>query len=143
MLGNWQFSTIAGYRTGNHYSVLGGTDASATGIKQDRADIVGDPNSGTCPNGWTVGSVGCAFNTSAFIANPAGTFGTSGRNIITGPGFLTLNAGISRQFKVREGQSLMLRFEAFNVLNHPNFANPNNSCCPFSEIQRVSHGPRA
>lgn len=124
---DWQFSSILGYRTGNHFSILGGTDASLTGIKQDRVDLVGDPTSGACPNGAAVGSVGCWFNTSAVATNATGTFGTSGRNIIEGPGFLTFNAGVSRQFKVRESQSLMLRFEAFNVLNHPNFANPSNS----------------
>ncbi len=124
---DWRFSSIIGYRTGSHYSVLGGTDGSLTGIKQDRADIVGDPFHGTCPNGFSVGSIGCGFNTSAFVVDPAGTFGTSGRNILTGPGSFQLDAGVSRQFRVREGQSLMFRFEVFNLLNHPNFANPNNS----------------
>ena len=127
LFGNWQLSNILGYRTGNHFSILGGTDNSLTGIKQDRVDLVGDPLSGTCPNGVAVGSVSCWFNTNAVAVNPAGTFGTSGRNIIEGPGFLTFNTGISRQFTVREGQSLMMRFEAFNLLNHPNFANPSNS----------------
>lgn len=126
-INNWLLSPIVSYRTGNHFSVLGGTDASVTGIKQDRTDIVGDPNSGSCPNGAAVGTVSCWFNTSAFVVNAAGTFGTSGRNIIEGPGFLTFNAEITRQFKIREGQNLQLRFEAFNLLNHPNFANPSNS----------------
>jgi hypothetical protein len=44
--------------------------------------------------------------------------------MLVGPGFLTFNTGVSRQFKVRESQSLMLRGEAFNLLNHPNYANP-------------------
>jgi hypothetical protein len=44
--------------------------------------------------------------------------------MLEGPGFLTFNTGVSRQFKVRESQSLMLRGEAFNLLNHPNYANP-------------------
>jgi hypothetical protein len=123
-LSDWQLSTILGYRTGNHFSVLGGTDSSLTGIKQDRADLVGDPNSGTCPNGASVGSVTCWFNTSAFINALPGAFGSSSRNMLEGPGFMTFNTGVSRQFKIREGQSLMLRGEAFNLLNHPNFANP-------------------
>jgi hypothetical protein len=124
LLSDWQLSTILGYRTGNHFSVLGGTDSSLTGIKQDRADLVGDPNSGTCPNGAAVGSATCWFNTSAFVNGAAGTFGNSSRNMLEGPGFMTFNTGVSRQFKIREGQSLMLRGEAFNLLNHPNLANP-------------------
>lgn len=124
LFSSWQLSNILGYRTGNHFSVLGGTDSSLTGIKQDRADIIGDPNSGSCPNGAPVGSSTCWFNTGAFVNAAAGNFGTSSRNSLEGPGFLTFNTGLSRQFKVREGQSLMLRGEAFNLLNHPNFANP-------------------
>jgi hypothetical protein len=124
IVGDWQFSTILGYRTGNHFSVLGGTDSSATGIKQDRANLIGDPNSGNCPNGAPVGTATCWFNISAFTNGAAGTFGTVGRNTIEGPGFLTFNAGLGRTFKIREGQSLLLRGEVFNLLNHPNFANP-------------------
>jgi len=124
LFSDWQLSNILGYRTGNHFSVLGGTDSSLTGIKQDRTNLIGDPNSGTCPNGAPVGSVTCWFNTSAFVNGAAGTFGTSSRNMLEGPGFLTFNTGLSRQFKVRESQSLMMRGEVFNLLNHPNFANP-------------------
>lgn len=127
LFSDWQLSTILGYRTGNHFSILGGTDNSLTGIKQDRVDLVGDPNSGNCPNGSPVGSVSCWFNTGAVAVNATGTFGNSGRNIVEGPGFLTFNERISRQLKLRERQSLTLGFEAFNVLNHPNFANPSNS----------------
>jgi len=145
ILSNWQLSTILGYRTGNHFSVLGGTDNSFTGIKQDRADLVGDPFNGTCSNGATVGSSTCWFNTSAFATNAAGTFGTSSRNMIEGPGFLTFNTGLSRQFKIREGQNLMLRGEAFNLLNHPNFANPSNSnpsSNQFGQITSTLGSPR-
>ncbi|HZD95141.1 MAG TPA: TonB-dependent receptor, partial [Candidatus Sulfotelmatobacter sp.] len=80
-LSDWQLSTIMGYRTGNHFSALTGTDTSLTGIKQDRADLVGDPTSGSCSlaGGGTapVGSPLCWFNTSAFVTGAAGTFGTS------------------------------------------------------------------
>lgn len=124
LFSDWQLSNILGYRTGNHFSALGGTDSSLTGIKQDRADLIGDPNSGTCPNGAAVGSATCWFNTSAFTNAVPGQFGNSTRNMLVGPGFLTFNTGVSRQFKVRESQSLMLRGEAFNLLNHPNYANP-------------------
>src|SRR6266700_1492245 len=150
-MNDWQLSTIIGYHTGSHYSIMGGTDGALTGIKQDRADIVGNPFSGTCSNGYSVGSIGCAFNNTAFVVNAPGTFGTSGRNTITGPGFTSFDAGISRQFRVREGQSLMVRFEAFNLLNHPNFANPgaagssgnsNPSSTAFGTITALSGPPR-
>jgi len=84
ILGNWQLSTIVSYRSGNHFSALGGTDSSLTGIKQDRADLIADPKFGSCPGGQ-VGSSTCFFNTSAFTNAAAGSFGNSGRNMLVGP----------------------------------------------------------
>lgn len=138
LLNDWQLSTIIGYRTGNHFSALGGTDASLTGIKQDRADIVGDPTTGSCSNGAPVGTPTCWFNTGAFLTNATGTFGTSGRNILEGPGYLTLNAGMSRKFNITERHSITLRGEAFNLLNHPNLANPSNSNPSSSQFGQIT-----
>jgi hypothetical protein len=144
----WQLSSIVSYRTGNHFSALGGTDSSLTGIKQDRADIVGNPNSGSClVNGVqvAVGTPSCWFNTSAFVNAAAGNFGTSSRNSLEGPGFLTFNTGVSRQFKIREGQNLMMRGEVFNLLNHPNFADPvatNAGSAQFGKIISTLGSPR-
>ncbi|HZD95960.1 MAG TPA: hypothetical protein VE133_16990, partial [Candidatus Sulfotelmatobacter sp.] len=62
-----------------------------------------------------------------------------------GPGFLTFNTGLSRQFKTREGQKLMLRGEVFNLLNHPNFANPvasNPTSKQFGQIITTLGSPR-
>jgi hypothetical protein len=145
LTGNWQLSPIIAYRTGNHFSALGGTDASLTGIKQDRADQVGDPSTGSCTDGWSAGSIGCWFNNGAFTTNATGTFGNSTRNMLTGPGLFTFNLALSREFKVRERQSLTLRGEAFNVFNHPNFGNPNNSnpsSNGFGQITSLNGGPR-
>jgi hypothetical protein len=90
---------------------------------------VGDPFSGTCPNGAPVGSRDCWFNTTAFSApaTPNGTYGDVGRNTIPGPGAFTFDTGVSRKLRIREGKELALRFEAFNVLNHPVLANPTNA----------------
>jgi hypothetical protein len=66
------------------------------------------------------------FNTAAF-ANPAGgTFGNTGRNTLIGPGFTDVDFSIGKEFSlhVREGMKLEIRADAFNVFNHPNFANP-------------------
>lgn len=51
-------------------------------------------------------------------------FGTSGRNILDGPGTFTLNAGLSRRFKFPESAAVQFRAEAFNLTNHTNFNLP-------------------
>jgi Carboxypeptidase regulatory-like domain/TonB dependent receptor len=144
--GNWQLSGIVSYQTGFWFSALSGVDNSLTGIKQDRANLVAgqNPLSGTCPDGSSAGSIGCWFNTNAFVTNPLGTFGTVGRNTLTGPNFFNMDMGLGRTFKTREGQNLLLRLEAFNILNHPNFALPNNnqSSNTFGQITSTVGNPR-
>jgi hypothetical protein len=144
--GNWQFSGIVSYQTGFWFSAASGNDNSLTGIKQDRADLVPgqDPAVGTCADGSSAGSIGCWFNTAAFAQNPLGTFGTSSRNMLTGPHFFNMDMGLGRTFKIREGQSLLVRGEAFNILNHPNFALPNNnqSSGAFGQITSTVGTPR-
>ncbi|HEY6274431.1 MAG TPA: TonB-dependent receptor [Terriglobales bacterium] len=60
------------------------------------------------------------FNVNAFIA-PAGPFGDAGRNIIIGPGTISVNMALSKTIQIREMQSLELRLTANNVFNHANF----------------------
>jgi trimeric autotransporter adhesin len=60
------------------------------------------------------------FNVNAFVA-PTGPFGDAGRNIIIGPGTISVNMAFSKTIQVKEMQSLELRLSANNVFNHPNF----------------------
>jgi hypothetical protein len=64
------------------------------------------------------------FDGSAFANGPAGVLGTTGRNIVRGPGVFTSNANISRYFSIKEKLRLQFTGEAFNLTNTPNFANP-------------------
>ncbi len=69
------------------------------------------------------------FDTKAFVPVPTGSYrvGTSGRNILDGPGYAQVNAALSRQFRLDERRSFQLRWELFNVTNHTNFLLPNTS----------------
>lgn len=84
----------------------------------------------------------CAFKNppqAATTANPAqnlidiataGTipFGPPGRVSVNGPGFNKLDMSLFKSFRIpfRES-SLQVRGDAFNLLNHPSFGNPNNN----------------
>jgi hypothetical protein len=70
------------------------------------------------------------FDGSAF-ANPAGgVLGSTGRDLLRGPGLFAMNASLSKIFSFKEGK---LRFqlvgEAFNLTNTVVFSNPNTTCC--------------
>jgi hypothetical protein len=53
-----------------------------------------------------------------------GTFGTMGRNIFTDSGFKNFDLSIAKNWHLGERVHAQFRAEFFNILNHPNFANP-------------------
>jgi hypothetical protein len=58
------------------------------------------------------------------LQNPMpGKRGTLGQRTIIGPGDWTLDGSLSKSFEITEGKSLQIRFDATNVLNHPNLGN--------------------
>jgi len=99
----------------------------------------GDPNTpGSCAasalaaDGGTPGaetlslnSFGCyAAGNSVMMAPPLGQFGNMGRNLFQDTGFKNFDFSIGKNFHFGERYRLQLRAEFFNILNHPNFANP-------------------
>ena len=52
--------------------------------------------------------------------NQFGTYGNFGRNNMKGPGVFQLDMALSRNFKFKEGQTIQLPAEAFNLPNHLN-----------------------
>jgi len=67
------------------------------------------------------------FDGSAFGPVTTARLGTSGRNILRGPGVFNTNINISRIFAIKERLKLQLLGEAFNATNTPSFANPGAS----------------
>jgi outer membrane receptor protein involved in Fe transport len=51
-------------------------------------------------------------------------FGSLGRNSLLGPHFRQFDFSIYKKTQLTERLNMELRFEGYNVLNHPNFANP-------------------
>jgi hypothetical protein len=47
-----------------------------------------------------------------------------GRNSLLGPNFRQLDFSIFKNTPITERLKMELRFEAYNLINHPNFANP-------------------
>jgi len=53
--------------------------------------------------------------------------GNLGRNSLRGFSLFQTDFGLARKFNLTERLSIQLRGEAFNIFNHPNFANPQSS----------------
>lgn len=73
---------------------------------------------------------GKSYNGAAFSIPPNGQNGDLGRNVLRGLGAWQIDFSLHREFRVSEGLSLQLRAEAFNIFNHPNFANPSDGDAP-------------
>ena len=68
---------------------------------------------------------GCyAQGGSIMLPPPLGQFGNMGRNMFQDSGFKNFDFSVAKNFHFREAMRLQFRAEFFNILNHPNFANP-------------------
>jgi hypothetical protein len=115
----WQIGSVASYATGRPYTVLAssGRDNSGQDKTYQRPDCNAAPiyNYGNPTQNYIT-------NAAAVFSKPAdGTIGTCGRNAFRGPYFVQWDANLNKITKITERLSIQLRWEVFNVLNHPNF----------------------
>jgi len=70
-------------------------------------------------------NLGCYVKGNSVLTPPAyGSLGTMGRNIFRDSGFKNLDFSVLKDWKFKERLNAQFRVEFFNLLNHPNFANP-------------------
>ena len=130
VLGGWEVAGIYTARSGSPYTPVVGSDVANTGVSGQRPMRTGTPVQPRTPACWFFDSnnKGCAAfaptATNAFVAAPAYSYGTSGRNILFGDGLVQLDATLKKVFQIHESLNTEFRLEAFNVANHPTFANP-------------------
>jgi hypothetical protein len=134
LLGGWQVSAVASIHSGLPFTpVLAFDNADVQSLlTAERPDLVGNPYTGTCPNGDRVGTPSCWFNPSAFAVPPAGQFGNAGRNILRGPAFAQFDAALHKDFAIADRGKITVGVEAYNLFNHPNFGVPSNTQSPLA-----------
>jgi hypothetical protein len=114
----WQVSGIVRIQSGNFLSVTSGVDGALTGSTAERANLI-------LPNPYAPAKNAAQYlNPAAFQAPATGTYGNLGIASIEGPGWVTIDMGLVRNFRIRESQALQLRGEAFNLPNHTRLDNP-------------------
>ena len=133
ILGNWQVNKSSTPALVAPYNVFyGGADINGTGnvtwAENERANLVGDPSSGSCPNGDKAGTPLCAFNTNAFAVPALGVYGNSGRDAFRAAPYWNLDMSIFRQFPFwGEGRRIEFRAEAFNLFNTTILGSPESN----------------
>lgn len=125
VLGGWQFNSIVSLGTGTPF------DITIDGV---RPDITGPLSIGSLhPVNGGLGRVWLSAPAGTFVdppKNASGQFirpGTLGRNHFYGPGYGTWDPSLFKNFSLTERVKMQFRAEAFNVLNHPQFVNPDSS----------------
>ena len=166
LLQGWQLNSILTLQTGQPWNVVDtGDDFSRTGEGSDRWDFFGNPADFTpSPSGpipffagasdpacvaradtpgllAALQSYGCyAKGNSVMIPPVAGTFGTMGGSIFRGPGLYAWDQSAVKSWRFGDHATAQLRAEFFNVLNHPNFANPYGVNATFFQVDPSAPG---
>jgi len=118
--GGWQVSGILLLRGGLPLTITQAQGVLSTGTGNRPNRICNGTLSHPTIDEW--------FDLSCFVppADNTGTYGNSGRGILRGPGSFNIDASIIKNTKIGPTNT-EIRIEAFNVLNHPQFANPNTT----------------
>lgn len=121
LLGGWQVNAIITAQTGIGNGVAYGNDTTNTGVGS-WPDMIANPvlpRSERSVNEW--------FNTAAFVAPPPGSFGNSPRLSFHNPGLTNVDFMVGKNFSVWNEINAVFRAEFFNIFNHTNFSDVDNS----------------
>jgi hypothetical protein len=144
LLGGFTFGVIYRIQSGNvETPFIGGADFNGDRNTFNDRPTVGNPNApidsvafsnafnGTnSPTGFSdFNGNDIDPNNARFLVDPANRTNIAGRNILRSPNVQRLDMTLSRDFKLPftpwESDRLQIRFEFFNVLNHPSFTYDN------------------
>jgi hypothetical protein len=142
LLGGWNLNSIFQFHTGLPITPYDGAGQSLQGTRSlERPNRIcnGKTNASGPDDTW--------MDINCFQHAPAGQFGDSGVGIVYGPKYWNWDLGLSKDFYFDDKRYLTLRIEAFNVLNHPNFAIQAGSAdisnpTTFGRVQNTFSAPR-
>lgn len=126
VFGGWQLAGFGILQSGFPLTVNNGAfpagDYNADGTAFDRpnAPAASIPRTGYSRRQFLSG----IFPASAFPIPTRGTNGNLGRNTFRGPGYVEIDATLSKTFRLTERLQFQLRGDAFNLLNRVNLNGP-------------------
>ncbi|HXB21571.1 MAG TPA: TonB-dependent receptor, partial [Candidatus Solibacter sp.] len=125
----WSMDGVLALSAGQPFNVnyLFEGDFNHSGEFFGRPDLVGNPFVGTRGAGQFLNLA--AFRvpcTTDALGNCTGNqhFGNLGRNAFVGPSYKNFDFSLVKNNKLTERMKMQLRVDVFNLLNHPNLANP-------------------
>ena len=130
-LGGWSVSGIVTLQSGQPFSVVdtcGTCDTNQDGIFGDRASYSGQTivGHGSPANGYLVQSAFSQTMCPPTVNEGLWCEGGSSRNAFLGPGYKNVDFGVAKKFRINDRVGLTFAANFFNLLNHPDFSNPDN-----------------
>jgi len=122
-LGGWVVSGTMFTRTALPYSVINTGLNSAYGNFSQGFGIFTGTFLGGPTDACTSPTTPC-LQASQFATGTPTNFGNIRRNMFRGPGYFNTDLSVTKNFKLTEAMRLAVGANFFNLLNHPNFANP-------------------
>jgi len=125
-IGGWEVSGTFFYHTGFPFSIVDGTSRLRfRGNNMQNLTILATPTAAV-PRQCSSSAVNVpCFTAGQFVpAGAATTFGTVPRNTFRGSGYFNSDLSLRKHFQFHERYGFMVGANAYNVLNHANFANP-------------------
>ncbi|MBI4904494.1 MAG: TonB-dependent receptor [Acidobacteria bacterium] len=140
VIGGWSAGYIAELRTGFPYGVIEQTNTTNAFSASQRPNVVGNPVLSTSRP--KAAQLEQWFNVAAFTAPAQFTFGNAGRTNGHGPGGVSMDLSILKDFPIREAHRIQFRAEILNFINHANFGLPDLSrgSTTFGRISTLAGG---
>ncbi len=154
LVGGWDLGGLMIWEDGSPFTVYSGrATGPSTGTAASTstwANYNGNRNIGGLNMSNNGIGPGVYFFTPAEVAEfsepAAGYIGSAGRNTFRGPGFFNIDASLVKRFELMEHKYLTFRAEAYNLINHPDFANPGvnfgGTASAFGKISTTVNNPR-
>lgn len=123
----WALDGMFNYATGQPYTVsyLFEGDYNGSGEYFGRPDVIGNPHtgaSGTNLLNLAAFAAPCTVDSNGDCIN--GHPGNEGRNAFNAPNYSNFDFSLTKTSHLTEWLAMELRFDLFNIFNHPNFSNP-------------------
>jgi hypothetical protein len=137
LLGGWQLSGVTSFQSGFPFTVSIGSNPANNGTFVNRPDRLCKGEGPKSVNQWFDAS--CFDSTALHAALAAGDprFGTSGRNILDGPGFAGWDIALLKHFRLGDRFDLEFRSEFYNAFNRANFGLPAANIEDPSSVGRI------
>jgi carboxypeptidase family protein len=117
----WQLSTVVSAHSGNPYNITTGIATQTFRGSAARPNLVPgcNPEANQTVDHW--------FDASCFTLPAVGFLGNFGRNVLTGPDLVNVDASLLKSVRFNRGTDLQFRLEVFNLFNRPNFGLPSGA----------------